>query len=209
MTVTAPLSLPRHGSSFSRPTRTRAAILAVAAGLALGIGTAWMSLGEEPPFGAVEVGPWKTWPRLGSIEVDPYSRALLARAPHMPLAAGEGLTFMAQRDSEGRALLASCRYRISGATLPSRGWTLTVLDADGRLPPGPARALSDADIFGPEGQPVALTASARMASGPWLPLPASGRFGLALRFYDTPLSANAAQLAQDALPRIERQGCDG
>jgi hypothetical protein len=209
MTLTAPLSLPRRGTSFSRPTRTRAAVLAVAAGLALGIGTAWLSLGEEPPFGAVEVGPWKTWPRLGSIEVDPYSRAILARAPHLPLAAGEGLTFMAQRDSEGRALVATCRYRLSGSTLPSRGWTITVLDAGGRRPAGPARTISDADIFGEEGQPVSLVASTRIAAGPWLPLPQGGRFGLALRFYDTPLSANAAQLAQDALPRIDRLGCDG
>jgi hypothetical protein len=205
-----PLAMPR-GQRFSAPgagMRARTAAMLVVASLAAGVGSAWSLMGETPPFGAVDVGAWTTYPRLGSSEVDPYSRAILARAAHLPLSTGEGVAFVAFADDAGRSLTGLCRYRISGRTLPSRGWTLTVTGTDGRALPGPrAATLTDADLVTDESGLIEVRASAAVASGAWLRLPQGERFGLILRFYDTPLSASAAQLAPGALPAIARETC--
>jgi hypothetical protein len=188
--------------------KTRYLLALVLCSLAVGIGSGWALLGERPPFGAVNLGPWQSFPRIGSSDVDPYGRAILARGPHLPLAAGEGIQLIAQTDSAGAALEGRCRYLISGATLPSRGWTLTVSDTSNRALAGTsASALSDADVITDERGQVRVTASASIASGTWLRVPAGERFGLLLRFYDTPSSAAIGQLPASALPGIARMSC--
>ncbi len=210
MAVT-PLTLPRGAGAPDRPSIGTATLAALLLGsLAAGIGSAWALMGETPPIGVVRVGVWEAYPRLGGADVDPYGRVLLARAPHLPLAAGEGLQLTAAADEAGQSLTGRCRYRISGATLPSRGWTLTVVNRSGRPFAGQrASALGDADLVVPENGRVEIIASAAAASGNWLRLPAGERVGLVLRFYDTPLSAGVGQLPPSALPRIERLDCAG
>jgi hypothetical protein len=206
----SPLVMPR-GQRFSAPgaaMRARTAALLVAASIGLGVGSAWSLMGETPPLGAVRVGPWLTYPALGSSEVDPYSRAILARGPHLPLSTGEGLSFRATGDSGGSALTGRCRYRLAGQTLPSRGWSLFVTDAEGYALGGArAASLTDADLVTGEDGRIAVNLSPRAADGAWLQLPAGERFGLVLTFYDTPLSASAAQLSAGALPAITRVDC--
>ena len=145
---------------------------------------------------------------MGASDVDPYGRAILARGPHLPLAAGEGVQFSARVDNAGDALSSACDYRLTGATLPSRGWTMTVADRGGRaLLANQAAAISDADIVTDEGGRVTVSLSARVQPGVWLQTPDRGRYTLILRFYDTPASASVAQLNKAALPAIERLGC--
>ncbi|MGL4439653.1 MAG: DUF1214 domain-containing protein [Bosea sp. (in: a-proteobacteria)] len=188
--------------------KTRNLFVLVLSSLIVGIGSGWMLLGERPPFGAVHLGPWQSFPRMGSSDVDPYGRAILARGPHLPLAAGEGIQLVAQSDSTAAALDARCSYRIIGSTLPSRGWTMTVADTANRALSGPqAAALSDADVVTDETGQLVITASTMIAAGTWLRLPADRGFNLILRFYDTPSSAAIAQLPSSSLPRIERLSC--
>jgi hypothetical protein len=208
--LTTPLVL--HGGDRREGHRadmkTRYVLVLVICALATGIGSGWALLGERPPFGAVRVGPWQSFPRIGSSDVDPYGRAILARGPHLPLAAGEGIQFLAQSDSSGSALDARCRYLIGGSTLPSRGWTLTVVGRSNRALAGQdAAALSDADLITDESAEVRLVASSTVAAGAWLRLPSEGRFGLIMRLYDTPSSAAIGQLPPGALPRIDRLSC--
>ena len=188
--------------------KTRYLVFLVLGALATGIGSGWAILGERPPFGAINIGPWQSFPRIGSSDVDPYSRAMLARGPHLPLAQGEGVQLFASADSRGAALQARCSYLISGTTLPSRGWTLTLAsDANLVVTGKNAAALSDADLMTDETGRLRITASAAVASGTWLKLPDAGRFGLILRFFDTPASASLGQLGPEALPGIERLSC--
>ncbi len=70
--------------------------------LGLGLGSAYLVLNGDPPFGGRRLGPWSTWPKLGSPEADPYMRAIVARRGDVPLAMGEGLTLIAQADDGGR-----------------------------------------------------------------------------------------------------------
>lgn len=187
--------------------KTRHVLAVVLGALAAGIGSGWALLGEKPPFGAVHLGSWQSFPRIGSSDVDPYGRAILARGPHLPLAAGEGIQLIAQSDSAGAPLEGRCRYRLSGMTLPSRGWTLTVTDKADRVVPGTTAAMSDADLISDESGQLMITVSAKITSGAWLGVPPDGRFGLILRFYDTPFSASIGQLPAQSLPRIERLSC--
>lgn len=208
--LTTPLVLDAKDrlGAYRADMKTRYVFALVLCSLAAGIGSGWALLGERPPFGGVHLGPWQSFPRIGSSDVDPYGRAILARGPHLPLAAGEGIQLIAQSDSTNAALESRCSYRISGATLPSRGWTLTVADQSNRALTGKdAAALSDADLITSENGQIRITASAMVAPGTWLKLPDYGRFSLILRFYDTPSSAAIGQLQPNALPLIERLSC--
>jgi hypothetical protein len=195
-------SAPRRGFA------TRHVALCLVAALALGIGASLATLTGAPPVGRVEIGPWTTYPLLGSSDVDPYARALLVRQARLPLGLGEGLSFTATRDSAGGALDGGCRYRIEGATLPSRGWTLTVADRDGRALAGrDAASLTDASLLGDETGRIRIAAGSTALSGNWLRLPAGERFTLLLRFYDTPVSGGIAALDASALPAITVVSC--
>jgi len=207
----APLTLPRPSrlDPIRPDLRTRYLIVLVLAALAAGIGSTWAVLGEKPPVGAVKLGPWQSFPRLGSADIDPYGRAILARGPHLPLATGEGIQLNAATDSAGAALSGSCRYRISGTTLPSRGWTLVVANGASRPLTGTdAAGLTDADVLTDEAGKLSITASPQVSSGNWLRLPQQARFELILRFYDTPVSSSISQLDPAALPRIDRLACE-
>jgi hypothetical protein len=196
-----PEAAPRRGMT----TAVTAAILIGA--LAVGVASAGSLLREHPPFGAVHVGPWRSHPAIGSADVDPYGRAILTRAPHFPVALGEGLQFVAFIDGEGRGLDGACRYRLAGSTLPSRGWTLAVGDRDGRSLRSAASYLTDGDMVTGEDGRVRVQVAASAQGGAWLRLPGPGPFTLILRFYDTPVSATAALLDPASLPAIERVGC--
>ena len=202
------LSAKAIGAQAGHTLRTRQVLLITLGALVAGIGSTVALLGERPPFGSVRIGSWQTFPRMGSAEVDPYGRAILARGPHLPLAAGEGILLGAHVDDNGDALTGRCRYAITGSTLPSRGWTLAVVDRSDRALTGPdAAVIGDADLILTESGQISITASPTIMAGNWLRLPAGERFGLAMRFYDSPMAASLGQLDANVLPRITRLGC--
>ena len=182
-------------------------ILALGGGL--GLGTAHWAVAGRPAIGRVEVGAWTAWPGSGSRDVDPYMRAYLARGIHLPLGSGEGLELIADRDDAGQPLDGRCRYKLSGTTPTTRGWTIGVTDSDG-LPfrlPLERTSFTDSEIVRPEDGGLAIIAAATPEAGNWLPLPASGRFQIRLRLYDTPISSQTGETSATNLPRITRVDC--
>ena len=182
-------------------------ILALGAGL--GLSSAHWAIAGRPVIGKVEVGPWTAWPASGSRAIDPYMRAYLARGVHLPLGSGEGLELIAERDSNGQALDGRCRYHLGGATPTTRGWTIGITDGDGlpfRLQLERA-TFTDSEVVRPEDGGLSIIASATPEAGNWLPLPASGRFQVRLRLYDTPISSQTGETRAANLPRIERIDC--
>lgn len=176
---------------------------------ATGLGSAWYLTRGEPPFGGVQVGPWTAWPDVGSPAIDPYARAIVARTGALPLGAGEGLALTATHDSEGRALDGACTYAMRGALPPSRAWTLTVYDADGRLPAndtGRNGFTSYELLRRPDGTAEILLSRA-VEPGNWLMLPQTQRFSLMLRLYSAPLAAITGAVEAAALPAIDRLAC--
>lgn len=190
----------------------RSAILAfvamLALGLAGGVWSAYRVLASGAAPGSSAYGPWIAWHRAGAPDADPYSLAATARRGDIPMALGEGLAFFASRDGDDGLLWTGCDYEVAGAFPPARAWTLTLYRTDGRLIAGPSgrSAFTSAEAL-TESERVAVRLSPRPQPGNWLPLPADGRFVLALRFYDTPLSAVAAALDARRLPSLRRLGC--
>jgi hypothetical protein len=200
-----------------QPTRRQAGRLstpvlvayAIAIALLAGFGSAYWALKGEYPVGSVRVGPWTTWPKIGSREADPYARAVVARSGEVPLGVGEGLAFVASADSAGRSLDANCVYGLGSVTPQARYWTLTVYDADGR----PARTdlgrsgMTSAEILRRDDGSFLIELSRTVRPGNWLQLPSVDAFTLMLRLYDTPVAAGSAALDARVLPRIERLEC--
>ncbi|WP_288587424.1 DUF1214 domain-containing protein [uncultured Methylobacterium sp.] len=203
-------------------------LYALALGAVLGLATAnWATRGRYP-FGGVTLNAWTAWPKIGARDADPYVRAIHARTGEVPLALGEGLLLTALTDDSGRRLDPSCRYRIAGATPPSRAWTLTVerrgraradaaTDAaktEGAKTEGagdagaPRTGFTSTEVLRDRDGRFAVTLGPVVQPGNWLPMPAGeGSIRLVLRLYDTPVAASTGVLEREGVPSITREDC--
>lgn len=197
------------------PTRRRtlgalpATVAILAIGATVGLGGTWLAVERGAGFGAVRVGPWTAYPRNGSIEADPYSRAIVARSGGLPLGLGEGLSFTASRDSDGRPLLGSCTYRVVGRVPQTRFWTLTLETTGGVLIDNPARryGFTSAEVVRDGRGVFAIAVAPDVQPGNWLPVGRDGRFELVLRLYDTPLSGTYTVIDPGRMPQIRQESC--
>jgi len=185
-------------------------LYALALGAVLGLASAdWATRGGYP-FGGVRIGAWTAWPKAGSTNADPYTRAVNARRGEIPLAVGEGLLLTAAEDDEGRTLDATCTYAVAGATPPARAWTLTVAGRGVHDPKRPylREGFTSTEILRqPDGRFVIVLAP-EVEPGNWLPNPrAAGPMRLALRLYDTPAAAGIGSIDQSVVPTITRKDC--
>lgn len=183
-------------------------VIALVVATAIGFSTAWVAVERGPLFGAVTAGAWTAWPRSGSAAADPYSLAMLARTGEVPLGAGEGLAFTAERDGDGEPLTGRCGYQVSGQTPAARLWTLTAYDATGRLMVNPAHrpGFHSREIVRRADGGFVINVSSKVQAGNWLPIAPVERFRLVLRLYDTPLTTGG-QIADLVMPAIVRSDC--
>jgi hypothetical protein len=183
-------------------------VMMLALGLVGGVFLTTAVLDWQRIPGSVRYGPWVAWPKAGALEADPYSRAVFARRGDIPMAPVEGLTFFASQDDTGDDLTARCQYEVFGAFPPARAWTLSVYGPDGRLHAGSSgrSAMTSAEAL-VERQRVSVALSSEPKPGNWLPLGGDQKLVLALRFYETPLSAVAAGLDRSRLPVLRRIAC--
>jgi len=189
--------------------RSLALFLAGAAvALGLGLWSAWLTVRSPAPIDTISLGAWQAWPNAGTLEVDPYSRARLARNGEIPLGSGEGLMLLALEDDRGGPLVANCEYRIAGQTPPARLWTVTIEDEDGRVVPAPdglAALSSDVLLRQPDGSFEIVLARAPRA-GNWISTESATRFRIVVRLYDTTARTGTA-LTTLSMPRIVRDRC--
>ena len=177
--------------------------------LVLGGGSAWYTLRQTHTIGAITLGPWSAFVHESAEETDPYMVAKAVAEGTVPLGATEGLTFETRTDSDGAPLLLQCDYRIEGSTPPARLWTLVSYGADGKpVPPAPGgeSALHSMRILRcPDGS-FRIFMSSQPSAGNWMAISGRGEMRLALRLYDTPITASAG-LAPPSMPSILREGC--
>ena len=196
--------------------------------LVLGLGSAWLVLDGDPPFGRRRLGPWLTWPKLGSPEADPYMRAIVARRGDVPLAVGEGLSFLADKDSGGRRLDSACSYRVGSVTPQARFWSMTI-HPPGNVAASEVAAMSQlgrsgftsAEIVRRPDDGFDIFLSKDLTAGNWLQLPTGGRSRSSWRSTILPAPPasismptncrrssawNAAHDDQEALPFCHRRG---
>jgi hypothetical protein len=185
------------------------ALIACVIGLGLGLWATALSVRSGIGFEATTVGAWTVSEKAGALDADPYTRADLERSGEIPLAAGEGLQFIARKDDSGAPLDPRCAYLVGRTTPPARYWTLSLVDPEG-FPVENAAArygFRSSEILrsGDGGFVIAVSASAH--SGNWLPIGSKGRFALVLRLYDSPVGATAGAIDKGAMPRIARESC--
>jgi len=99
----------------------------------VGLGSTYLALTRGAAFGALRIGAWTAWPKTGTQDADPYARASIARSGRLPIALGDGLTFIARADDNGRTLDGRCDVVLSGVTPAARYWTLTLYSLKGDL----------------------------------------------------------------------------
>jgi len=184
-------------------------LLTMAAALALGLSITAYALSGVSPFDSVRLGPWIVRAHAGSMQADPYTRAILERSGEIPLANGEGIQMIAWTDDAGRELDSRCIYSIGPRVPAARYWTLSLIDKRGIPVANLAEryVFRSSEILRSGGGGFAIAVAAEVQPGNWLPIGAPGRFGLALRLYDSPLGATAGEIERSTAPGITRIGC--
>lgn len=185
-------------------------LVVVLAGTALGLALTYEALQRGLSFAVVQAGPWKSLPKSGSLDIDPYASAKLAQSGELPLGSAEGLSFVARTDSTGAALQPRCDYAVSGSVPPARYWTLTLVSPSGFLVDNPAGrfGFTSAEIVRAADGTFDITVARHARPGNWLPLGSTQPFVLMLRLYDTLLDFGLAKLDAGAMPKIVKGRCE-
>ena len=182
-------------------------VLLIAAGV--GLSSTYYALDRGAAFGALRIGSWVSFPKTGTSDADPYARATIARSGQLPVALGDGVSFIAKTDDAGRTLDGRCRVVLSGMTPAARFWTLTLYSPDGELV---ANALnrhgftSEEIVRRADGSFI-LNVDPRAAPGNWLPTGGVDRYQLVLRFYDTAVGVATKAGREVPMPAISTEIC--
>lgn len=176
--------------------------------LATGFGLSYYALTDGRLFGAAQLGPWISWPDLGSSAPNPYSRGHLTREAALQLGRAEGLKFVATTDSDGEALDLSCAYTLEGHVPVSSFWTLVAVNGEGvnLAAPGADLALRSSEIVRNNAGSMVIHVGKNLAPGNWLELAGGGPFALELTLYDTTAFSGFSS-DNDTMPTITRGNC--
>ena len=70
-------------------------LLALALATVVGLGSTYMTATRGTDLGTLTIGAWTARPKSGTADVDPYSRASIARSGELPIGTGDGIAFSA------------------------------------------------------------------------------------------------------------------
>lgn len=191
-------------------------ILSFVIGSALGLLSAlWFSglvdLGPLRRLKGVDIAGWRTDLAIGSSSANPYVRAGVARRGLLALSKSEAIYFTRNVDDAGERLHEGCQYQLSGSAFPAHWWSITLYDANSRLPDNTDDALSvDATKVGPTEQWSAIIAPLKPdGEEHWISSRNAGQFDLTLRIYRP--SSGLLSSIEKALdpPSIAKLTCTG
>ncbi|KKB76739.1 hypothetical protein VW35_16570 [Devosia soli] len=176
--------------------------------LCTGFGLSYYALTDGRLFGAAEIGPWISWPDLGSSAPNPYSRGHLTREAALQLGRAEGLQFVSTTDNAGEPLNLSCSYTLVGHVPVSTFWTLVAVDPQGRnLAASDAElSLRSSEVVRDNEGVMTLHVGRFLSPGNWLELKGEGAFALRLTLYDTTAFSGFGS-NNDTMPTITRGDC--
>jgi hypothetical protein len=175
----------------------------------IGLGSTWMTLSRSTGFGALRIGAWTARPKTGTADIDPYSRAAIARTGALPVAIGDGVAFVARTDDSGRALDGRCEAVIGGTTPSARFFTLTLYDPDGKLVPNSLdrQGFTSEELVRSQDGSFEITVAPRARAGNWLPTGGVDRYILVMRFYDTSVGVATRAEREAPMPSIKTGAC--
>ena len=184
-------------------------LFALAVAAIVGLGATYLALTRGAAFGALTIGSWTTWPKTGTIDADPYARATIARTGQLPIALGDGVSFTAQADDNGKILDGRCDVVLSGITPAARFWTLTLYNANGELVANSVNryGFTSQEIVRRADGSFEIVVAPRANPGNWLPTGGVERYGLVLRFYDTAVGVSTKAGREVPMPAINVRSC--
>jgi hypothetical protein len=179
-------------------------------GVLLGLFVTFVVLERAKGFGAIAAGPWTGWPRNGTSDTDPYTRAILAYSGEVSLSESEGMSFVAHGDSNGAEFDPACDYTLKGEIPSARYWTLTLLSPAGAPIANTAGrpGFTSSEVLRASDGQFEITLSRHARPGNWLPIGATSKFILVLRLYDSELGAPAAALDAASMPGLVKSRCE-
>jgi hypothetical protein len=179
-------------------------------GVLLGLFVTFVVVERGNGFEAVAAGPWTGWPRNGTSDTDPYTRAILAYSGEMSLSESEGMSFVAHGDSNGAEFDPACDYALKGEIPSARYWTLTLLSPAGAPIANTAGrpGFTSSEVLRASDGQFEITLSRHARPGNWLPIGDTSKFILVLRLYDSELGAPAAALNAASMPGLVKSHCE-
>jgi hypothetical protein len=184
-------------------------LFALIVAAAVGLGTTYFALSRGASFGGLTIGRWTAWPKNGTPDIDPYARATIARNGRLPLALGDGLTFLARSDENGTALDGRCEVVLSGMTPSARFWTLTLYNGEGGLVANSVHryGFTSEEIVRHTDGSFDIVIAPRASPGNWLPTGGIERYVLAMRFYDTAVGVSTKEGREVPMPSLQTRRC--
>ena len=175
----------------------------------IGLGSTWVALTRNTGFGTLKIGAWMARPKTGTADIDPYSRAAIARSGALPVAIGDGVAFVASTDDDGRTLDGRCDVVLSGTTPVARFFTLTLYDPDGKLVANSLdrQGFTSEELVRNQDGSFEVAVSPRARPGNWLPTGGVDRYILVMRFYDTSVGVATRAEREAPMPSIKTGSC--
>lgn len=184
-------------------------LFALAVAALVGLGATYLALTRGAAFGELSIGSWTAWPKTGTADADPYARASIARTGQLPIALGDGVSFTAQSDDNGKHLDGRCDVVLSGITPVARFWTLTLYNTDGELAANSVgrHGFSSQEIVRQADGSFQIVVSPRANPGNWLPTGGIERYALVLRLYDTAVGVSTKAGREVPMPAVTTRSC--
>jgi hypothetical protein len=176
---------------------------------AIGLGATWLTVTRGVAFGSLTIGGWTAQPKSGTVGIDPYAHAAVARSGELPTGIGDGVSFYARGDGVGSSFDGRCTYAITGLTPAARFWTLTLYDRNGRLVANTMdrHGFTSEEIVRSADGSFTVNVGPQARGGNWLPTGGIERFVLVWRLYDTPIGVATRTTKEGPMPAIVRKGC--
>jgi hypothetical protein len=184
-------------------------LFALVVAAVVGLGATYLALTRGAAFASLSIGSWTAWPKTGTVEADPYARATISRTGQLPVALGDGVSFTAQADDNGKVLDGRCDVILSGVTPAARFWTLTLYNVRGELVANSVGryGFTSQEIVRNADGSFEIAVSPRANAGNWLPTGGVERYALILRFYDTAVGVSTKAGREVPMPAISTRSC--
>jgi Uncharacterized conserved protein len=184
-------------------------LFALVVAAVVGLGATYLALTRGAAFGPLVIGSWTAWPKTGTADADPYARASIARTGRLPTALGDGVSFSAQADDNGRLLDGRCDVVLAGVTPAARFWTLTLYNVDGELVANSVNryGFTSQEIVRHADGSFEIVVAPRADSGNWLPTGGVERYVLVLRLYDTAVGVSTKAGREVPMPTVNVRSC--
>jgi hypothetical protein len=184
-------------------------LICFALAAAIGLGLTWVSVSGSFTTGGLTIGAWTARPKSGTVDIDPYSRAVVERNGTLPIGIGDGVTFIARTDDAGHPLDGRCDVVLNGTTPQARFFTVTLYSPDGKLISNVLKrsGFTSQELIRNGDGSFRISIGPRARPGNWLPTGGVEHYSIFLRLYDTPVGIQTRAGRETPMPSVVLGEC--